>query len=387
MEIYALDGLTQIDRLTRYTRVEQKERDLATGSWQVEIPVDSAEATVRRLKAATWPGIELWDPDTNWRFGGFLTSITSTKDRSGRRIVRLVGADFQTDLQLRLDWPDAAVLSNWWSQVYGGTIPLTSDAHNMMHLNAGAGAVAQRQMAYLTFGTDPGTGTPKARRIKGIPLLEVLAGMFTGEDSTARLRLVRPSAAVNSIQFDTPARQLSTVIVDGRDGRYGNLTVTETADTATFVIGMGAEIVPGTLPDRFVALAAINNTDWRSRHIETFLNRPSTNTQARLLDECTTHLNGARRRRKVQVDAADVEGYGADVDLGWYIDVTDGDSFNATVDRLPVVASTLTYTHQTGWRRTVDLGTEFYDRREDSIIDAVTRLARRVRHVETELTP
>ena len=36
---------------------------------------------------------------------------------------------------------------------------------------------------------------------------------------------------------------------------------------------------------------------------------------------------------------------------------------------------------------TVDLGTEFYDRREDAVVDAITRLARRVRHVETELTP
>jgi hypothetical protein len=387
MELHALDGLTQIGPITGYTAVTITERDLAVGAWSLELPIDEAGAVAARMLDATWPGLEVYDPETGWRFGGFLTSVTLLQDAAGVESARFSGHDFQTDLAWRLDYPIATDEGLWWSGVYGGTIPLTSDAHNMVLSNAGPGAISRRQIAGMALAADPGAGPPKARRLKGDPVLDVLREMFTGTEWTARLRLTRSTTTgAASLLFDTPARPVAQIVLDAKSGTFGAVEHTRSASAATFVIAMGNEVDPILDPggERRVVAAETPSLDWTTRYRELFVNRPSTDNDPALTDEAQTVLAEGLAPVAVKADRARVDGYGFLIDLGWLVDVRTGTSFGATTTRLPVVASTLTFTPSAGWVRTVDVGTETLEG-PASLLAALTRVARRARKIEGEI--
>lgn len=389
MDLFALDRFEQIGRITTPTKVEIVERDLKEGAWLVEFPLGGAAEVGAQLLAATWPGVELHDPDTGWRFGGYLTDHTIIVDEDGVETLRLVGSDFQSDLARWLEWPEPATPDEWWAITVGGTIPATSDAHNTVRLNAGpSAATARARIDGLVMGVDPAAGPAKARRLKGEPLLDVMRFLFADSlDYTARLRLVRDGATgVGGVQFDTPARQVAPLVLNVKRGTFGRVEITTSAARQTWVVGMGAEVEPVVTPgERVIAITSTTETDWRTRHRELAVNRPATDDFNALSDEVLAILidPDTWRRRSVKVDSARVDGFGRDLDIGWLVDVHLGRQFSPSTVRMPVAASTLTFTPADGWVRTIDLGVESLvgPRR---IFDKVAQVAAQLRKLESD---
>lgn len=388
IELWALDRFDQIGRITNATKVQLIERDLAEGGWMVELPLGDAGDVGANLISATWPGIEVVDRDTGWRFGGYLTDFTVAVDEDGTETLRLLGRDFQSDLAGWLEWPEVTTPDEWWAITYGGTIPLTSDAHNTVKFNAGHLATSGRaRIDGLTMGTDPAAGDPKARRLKGEPLLDVMRFLFADSgDWTARLRLVRDVAGNGSVRFDTPARTVAPIVLDARRGTAGKVEVTTSAAKATWVVGMGAEIEPVvTAGERLVRITSTIEIDWRYRHRERFVNRPATDDGTALGDEIFSVMidPDSWKRQTAKVDSARVDGYGRDIDLGWLVDVHLGPIFTPSTVRLRVAASSLEFTPAVGWVRTVDLGTESLDG-PAAIQASIARARAQIRQVESD---
>ncbi len=340
MEVWALDGFDQIGRITNATRVEVVERDLGEGGWVVEMPVGDAGDVGAGLITATWPGIEVYDPDTGWRFGGYLTDWTIIQDEDGAESLRFVGKDFQSDLAAVLESPDPNGIDAWWSITIGGSIPITSDAHNTVSFNL-TGPAARYTPAGLTFGTDPAAGPSKTRRLKGEPLLTVLRALFWGEEYTASLRMKRKPNGDGYVLFDTPARPVAPTVLDVKRGTVGRLEVTTSAGRANWILSMGAEIEPVVTPgERHVAILSTVEFDWRFRHRELFLNRPATDNINALGDENAAAAFDPANQwgRSVKIDSARVYGYGRGLDIGWFVTVHLGragqlDSLDGSRDR------------------------------------------------------
>lgn len=382
MQVFTLDGLNQIGPITEPLAVEVIERDLGVGAWSVTMPLGAVGSIGQRLVSATWPGIELYDPATGWRFGGYLTAQVVTQRDDGTSDLTLLGRDFMGDLAALLEWPNFEDAGAWWSHVVGGTIPLTSDAHTMINFNAGTAAVTSRRIAGLVQAPDPAAGAPKARRLRGIPLLDVLREMFTGEAWTARLRLVRAaSSGTPSVEFSTPARELAQIVLDARTGTVGAVETKVSAATATWVLAMGAETVA---PERRVEISAVPATSWQTRRVEVALNRPSTDDDGALVDEAIDVRRAAGPATAIKVDSARVDGFGRLIDVGWLVDVRTGAGLSAATVRLPVVASRLTFDPQRGWERTVDVGSESLSG-PSSVLARLAEMGRSMRKIESEL--
>ena len=86
----------------------------------------------------------------------------------------------------------------------------------------------------------------------------------------------------------------------------------------------------------------------------------------------------------VKVDEARVDGWGRDIDLGWLVDVQLGPTFTPSTVRLPVVASTLTFTPEASWVRTVDVGTETLSG-PAALFASIARTRAALRQVEADL--
>lgn len=399
IDLWALDRFDQIGRITNYTGVQIVERDLAEGGWQVDLPLGDAGDVGAALLAADWPGIEVIDRDTTWRFGGYLTDYAVIIDDDGTESLRLLGRDFQSDLAAWLEWPNSGTPDEWWATVYAGTLPATSDAHNTVFFNAGAGAPTGRaRIDGLVQGANPVAGPPKARRLKGEPLLTVMRFLFADSiDWTARLTMQRTVAGDGFVQFDTPPRghpdtvgsqggPVAPIILDARRGTFGKVEHTTSAAKATWVLAMGAEVEPVVTPgERLVAISGSVEASWRYRHRELFLNRPATDDTAALGDEAVAAQLDPESwaRRSAKVDSARVEGFGRDIDLGWMVDVHLGPQFTPATVRLPVVASSLQFTPDGGWVRTVDLGVESL-KGPAAVYASIARARAQIRQVEAD---
>lgn len=389
IELWGLNRFDQLGRITTATRVRVVERDLKEGGWLVELPLSDGGDVGAALLAATWPGIELYDRDTGWRFGGYLTDHEIEIDPgAGTETLRLIGRDFQSDLAAWLEAPDSADLNQWWANTYGGTIPATADAHNTVATNAGPGAVAVGRPAIdgLTLAPAVSGGDAKARRLKGEPLLDVCRYLLADQPYTARLRLVRAANGDGAVQFETPVRQVAPIVLDAQRGTAGRVRVRTSAAKASWVLAMGAEVEPVVTPgERLVVSAPSTEGHWQVRHREVAINRPATDSISALSDEALSVLldPDSWRRQSVQVDSARIDGYGRDIDLGWLVDVHLGPRFTPRTVRLPVVASTIEFTPATGWVRTIDLGSEALDG-PAAIYAQVARARAQLRQVESD---
>ena len=386
MELWALDQFTPIARLVGYTSVEVAERAVevgGTGAWAVEMPLDEASGAALKMLGATWPGIEVRDPTTGWRFGGYLTSATIVQTDDGDDVVRFAGSDFQSDLANWLEYPVADDESLWWSTVVGGSLPLTTDATNTVAANCGPPAPVGRRMVGLTIAPDDGLGPAKTRRLRGDTLMDVMGFLFAGTDYTARLRFRRSGNSTAGVEFSAFARPLASTVLEARTGTFGRVEQTQRAAPATSVVAMGA--LTGSIPEpdeRLIRSTVVNEFDWRYRHREVFINRPSTDSTAALTDEALALV--VDPVVSVKVDGARVEGFGATIDIGWWVNVRTRVAGVSTLTQLPVVGSKLTYSPGAGWERTVDVGTEVPDG-PAGMLAQVARVARRVRQVENEL--
>lgn len=390
MEIYGLDSFEQIGRITTATRVELIERDLGEGAWLIELPLGEAGDIGAGLLAGTWPGVELYDPDTGWRFGGYLTDWTVLVDQDGIETLQLIGNDFQSDLAAYLEWPDSELAENWWMGTVGGTVQRTTDLHNTVANNAGPGASASARppIPGLTFGVDPAGGAPLPRRLKGEPLLTVARSLLWGTSWTARLHLVRAiTNGAPSMLFETPARPLASIVLAVKRGTLGRMSYTTSAAAVTDCVGMGYEIDPDLSPGERLVLRNYGfQADWRERHRESFINRPAADGLEALAADVNEAVEGpdGAWSRAAKVDSARVDGYGRDVDLGWLVDVDLGPVFSPSTVRLPVVASSLEFTPATGWVRTIDVGVESLSG-PPAILARIARERARIRQIENDI--
>lgn len=390
MLVWALDGIEQIGPIDGYSKVEVVERDLATGAWTLEIPLDRDGSSIaRRLADATKPGIELHDPDTGWRFGGYLRKRT-TRRTARKSSVVFTGRDFQSLLANRLNWPFSTTPLNAWATIYNPDLSVTTVAHNTMYFVCGPGALSYRQIPNLRLGTDPNGGANVTQtRHKHATLIDRFRTYFEGSGYTYRLRLNRDEvgsiAPRSDIVFDTFERPTASIVLDTKLGNIGQLDEIVEANEATFVIAMGAEVDDG--PERLVSVAPEGDyTDWEREYTERFMNRPSTDQLDSLAAEANNELAAARRGRSVVVAGANVAGFGRDVDLGWNIDVAVDASFAAQTVTLPVVGSKLTYSTNAGWRRTIDVASNSSALEGPAALrQSIADLERQLRDLESEL--
>lgn len=390
IEIYGLEGLTQKSRFLEYSSAQFTERKVGVGGWRLAVPVGAQSPAAAQLAASTWGGIEAWDPATNWRFGGYLTSIQINRTAEGAEIV-FAGNDFQTELQNRLDWPDASDVSFWWRNVAGGAQPLTTELNTIVSNNCGPDAQAFRRIDGLVIAADPNAGLAPARRLRGRPVLEVIAEMVAGQSRFARLRLERPITQLvpsGRLLFEVPEVATARTSLSVEQGDVKTLRTTKRADRATFLIGMGAST--GSIPEpseRHVSTAATVVAGWETRYREAFHNRPGASVVADLTEELGALLAEAGGGQRVKVEGVQVSGFGpeGDLDIGDQVPVSIGEGAAAVTELLDVNASTLTFTERTGWERSVDVG------EEELVGDAAVRsdlgrLAARIRQLESELT-
>lgn len=382
--VYALDDLDRIGELHGFTSLVATERDLASGAWSVELPAGEGFDVADRLAAATWPGIEIVSDDGAARFAGPMLVDEVTESAEGERR-RFAGIDFQGRAARVLEQPVPDNDQRWWSIVVGGTLPRTTDLHNMMYAQCGPGAQDHRKMRNLQLGDDPAAGDPLDRRIKGQPLLEVWRDLLVGTQWTARLRLVRPTSTSAAVRFDTFARPVATTVLDARTGTVDQITWTRAAPDHSKVIVMGAEKDPPPEPGaRWVDSSYFEPTSWLREYGELFVNRPQADNPDTVLAELDTEIMKVVATDSLAVFGANPVGWGTDIDLGWRVDVRARAGGVSTTVRLPVVASTLRFTADGGWTRKVDLG-EWRPSQPLSLMEQLAQIGRRLRLLEGEV--
>jgi hypothetical protein len=380
MELWALDDLNQIAPITTYTAVRIEERDLDAGTWSVTVPRNDGTRLADRWAAATWAGVEVYDPATGWRFGGFVDTVAEVRDAELGESVIFSGHDYQTLLQDRLEWPDYADEGAYWLTA-GGTNRLTSWADYIVGTNAGSSALAYRRIPHLVMAADPAAGPDVERATSGRPLLEALRELFQGRtDWTIRLQFRRLTDGTPQLYYAPIARPVSPVVLSAETGAFTRYTSTERADAATHVISMGSTYIPAA-PNRLISGPVTPSTDWRTRYSETFISRPQIDDIDRLNTDAYAYL--ATLARPASIDGLTIDaGFGNRLDIGWLIDVATGSSFGATLDRLPVAQATLAWDPERGWTRTVAAGTAPAAGPEAAVYAGLASLSRRLRYME-----
>lgn len=382
MELWALNDLNQIAPITTFTAVRVEERDLDVGTWSVTVPRSDGTRLADRWSAAPLAGVELYDPATGWRFGGFVDTVAEVRDIELGESVTFAGHDYQALLQDRLEWPDFDEEPNFWTAT-GGTNKLTSWADYIVGTNAGSSALAYRRIPHLVMAADPVAGPDVERATSGRPVLEALRELFQGRtDWTARLRFRRLANGTPQLYYAPIARPVSPIVLSAETGAFTRYTSTERADAATHVISMGSTYITGS-PNRLISGPITPTTDWRTRYSETFISRPQIGDQDQLNTDAYAYLATLARPRAVSIDGLTIDaGFGNRVDIGWLIDVATGSSFGATLDRLPVTQATLTWDPDRGWSRSVAVGTAPVGGPEAAVYAGLAALSRRLRYME-----
>jgi hypothetical protein len=405
--IFGLDGLDRIGQIADIITLEAVERDLRPGSWRLTVPAGEIGSVARSLLAVAHPGVELWDPDTGWRYGGFVTH-RETEVTPTATTVTFAGLDFQAILARRLDRPHPD-LADWDEPVTPLSTSLSTMAVRMIHRNVGPGdaaagataAAAYRRIPDLEVIYQPGIGSVVNYEPSGRPLIELLQDWFTGFTHTAELRLVRDADGEPALRFTTPARpKAERLVLSPGMGTMASYRIVETAAAVTEIAVLtGFENVSGWRDTRWgitfgpggVELGATSGTpaDWRWNLVEGFFPQAGLGSDGDtdpVDQEITDLATDNDHTRSVAFEGLEVTGYGRDIGVGWLVDAALDDTLDSSGEgsytELPVVASTLTFTPDTGWRREVDVGAEALDRGPAAIYTQLSRLIRRIRALE-----
>ena len=410
MLIRSLDGINPLDDIIEYSEVELVQRDLDSGYWSITLPARGLDAPAYRWLNAPNPGIEVFDPNTEFRFGGPARKATRRHDRN-RTTVTISGVDFQALLGSRLAWPNPQNLSDWWkSQDPEGetrypdppltrSMPLTSAAFWLVDQNMGPSALLQRQLASLTYGPDFAAGGTKSFKSVGEPLLAVLREWFTDSPFGAGLRFKRDQVGAGTpgtLLFECGARPYSQFALT--DATVDEWVVEDTAAEGTWVLAMG-----GTDKDRIElerAALGLGEDDsdptmrflteladplvdqtWLRPYNEVFLNRSSLAfdlvTGGPLIEAATDELRRKGPKRSLHIPDVTVETFGQDLHIGWLVPTAVlSESVGAVApvwNHLPV--SRFRY-HQdeNGELRTIDVG-EKLGSPADGIFDSINQVA------------
>ncbi len=383
LSVYALDGIDRIGAITGYSKLRATERDIQAGEWHLEMPLGSATSVATKLRLATWPGIEIVDEDTGWRFGGFLTGRGIRREGNTPTHAVFRGLDFQGWLQGWLAWPDSSDVDRFWARVVASAaLSLTTGIHNLATFTFGSSALAERQMPDVAgIGVDdPNGGPAQSWIVEGQPFLELVRGWCVDQPYTVRLVLARPDGDGGELRFSAKARPTVNRLFEADTGSLGDMEVDEAAALASRAISMGEEdgVEPGS---RYVSDQVTPSTDWRNRYWEAFRERPSL-AQTELDIETIDWLYEMGPTSSVQLGEIEIgSGWGRDMDIGWFADVRI-EPGSSTLLPTTVAASTLTV--EGGQvRRTVSLGEENLTPQE-LMAQQLAAMAQRVRRLERE---
>ncbi len=388
MEVWATDGFVLTGPITTALALTVTERDLAPGGWSLTMPIVDGNSQAWEMLGFDYPGIEVWDPATGWRFSGFLTAVEESYDPEHGDTITLTGTDLMTWLQDRLDMPDVTDPANIWdTNVYSGDVQLSTDLIGMVQENAAVDHFGihyvDRKIPNIVIGADPHVGPVRNRHVIGQPLLEVIHDSCVGTNITARLRLVRAADGTPSSLFEVFARPFSPIVLDAQRATLGQVRVKTEAYTATRVFVMGGEF-NATTGERIMSIPVPPTGTWRERYVEQLNSRPSISNQDALNTEAVSILTQQAKPITAQINDAPAEGYGATINIGWHVHVDVGRPGFVVRQTLPVAASKLTFTPNDGWRRTIDLGTRIVYGPE-AIYENLARIARRLRIHEGQI--
>ena len=395
MLIYACDGLDQIGRVDDWSELSVVERDLDVGNWSITVPLDGDSADVVR----TWTrddvdsSIEVFDPDTGWRFGG--PSITKETEISlDGTSVTVRGVDHMIHLARRVMLFLPLNSEDYWldniQQSYDLPAPagwaLSSEVHLMVYEQIDDNPVnAFRRMTNLSgfFEDDPELGpTPTYRVEAGTTILEQVRSLVVDQDFTVRMRLDRRTNSgveESSIRFSTPPRTEANVRLSVANGGYEKVTITETRAPWTNTIAVGSED-PGNPGVRFaIASQQLPNKWGSSLYGEQYFNRDGYDDSTLVQEQHAEYL-GSFPTSTVRFEGVEVEGFGRRVDVGWLVpaEVTIGG--RTELYELPVGSSELSG-RPGDLRRKISVG-EHQPQDMERILDMLRRVDTRLRKVE-----
>jgi hypothetical protein len=393
--VFSLDGYTRSDQIKDFNSLSAVERDLDTGSWQIEMPLGSASSPGQRWLNLPKAGIEIYDPDQGFTFAGFVTNYEISYSKN-RNTLKLVGKDFQARLAQRIAAPQPGNLSRWW-QTTPRTLPLLQAAYWIVDRNCGAFALPQRriemdQVPYPGVEGDPVTWTSDG----GSTVLDTIRGFLLDTAWTARLKLQRkmtsnlvdtttaldPSQVAAKPVFNIGARPYSGLVLNV--STLSDWSTGETAAKATWAIAQGSTFKDGVKAERLAQHLAKDDPDppvryiteygnpataaealsgvggnWRTEYVEELINKAADNVPA-LSSQAADYIRVNGPKRSVHVNDVDVPYYGNDLDVGWLVPLFDAEAPEPTLpipwEFLPVTQFTLNVTPEQT-RRTITLGT------------------------------
>lgn len=251
-------------------------------------------------------GDEIWSagPIEEWTYD-------EDDDANAGGVLAVTWADDSAWLGARVTYPDPTATAE--AQTATARWTSTANAEDIMrslvNLNAGAGALAARQVSGLTLGADAGVGSTVTWGTRFQPLADDLRAIAVAGGGLG----FRTRQLGSQILFDVyaPADMTGDIRFSRGLGnlRSASLTVTAPKTTAALVAGQG-EGTDRTIWERTTASA------WG--RFETFLDQRSTDDTTELQqagDEALAEGGEAVRLQTVTVDTDDVR-YGRDYQLG-----------------------------------------------------------------------
>lgn len=356
IQVFILDGITQIGEITAFERIEAVENDLARGNWSALLNHHhlSGNSLADKIRTATRLGLEIVDNDTGWRYSGPATYRARTYTQTGEPSrIELRGVDTMDYLDALLEWPGPENATRWWVTAFGQQ-PTSTAVTNTLQFQGGPFGLTERQIPNLVI-IDPATafGQTRSWNATGLPLLDLWRPWFLDTDHTFRLGLHRDTIDGNHLRFTLGERAVAPMSVT--PGLQGDVTIIEQAATATTIIAMGRATGNALEPnEKFVVRLSAAENHWLERRRERFINSPSSDTAA-LATEVHAELAANGPKRTVIVPDFEIPGYGDTTRLGDYVRVHYDDDEDELL--VPIGSSTLVGTPN-GWQRTVSVGRE-----------------------------
>jgi len=279
-------------------------------------------------------------------------------------------------LEDRLTYPDpaAAAEAQTAAAYYVRTGPAETVIRDLIHLNAGTGALADRQVGGLTVTTSQGRGATVKTNLRMKNLLEEARAL--GRLGGVTFDAVQEASGQIVVRFRVPRDLSRSVRFTDRNGGVEDGTYALHAPTATTVlVGGQGEGTARTIIER----AQVST--W-GRRIEVFKDQRDTNDAAQLEQSATEQLaeGAAAATASFSVEESPGRVFGLDFLLG---DTVSVDLGAATISE-PVRSVELAWD---GYGRTASLALGDHDQADDKTPAWVTRIRRldaRVRDMEVQ---
>lgn len=341
-------------------------RDADVSTWQLTVPDDELAARMRD----GWR-VVIQDGGQTVVSGPLATVAPDLAEQS----VTFTGASDLVHVEDRLTLPDPSqpATAQTAAAYYKRTGPAETVIRDLIHANAGTGAIAARRVSGLTVTSSQGRGAQVSTNLRFKNLLEEARAL-------ARLGGVTFDAAQEQdgrivARFRAPQDRSRAVRFSDRNGGVTNGTYSLAAPTATTVLVAGqGEGAARTVIER-------SRTSAWGRRIEMFKDQRDTDDAAALEQSATEQLDDGAAGAAASFTVVEAPGlvYGVDYHLGDTVTV----ELSAATISEPVRAVELTWD---GHGRTAALTLGDHDQADDKTpawVAKINRLDARVRGMET----